>query len=220
MPGLFASSLETFRPSLGIGGERPSELKTRRLQRRQQQVRQGGRMATDRLFWAILPPPEIAERIADQASRLRVAHGLTGKPLRAEHFHVTLFHVGDGDAMPVDRLADALAERAAAVTMPTFRVAFDRAMSFRNGAFVLRGDDSVIGVEILHQRLTDALDGLPLPARRFTPHLTLLRDSRIVPEQAIEPLEWTVREMVLVHSLLGRTTHRHLVRLSLASSCL
>jgi 2'-5' RNA ligase len=37
-----------------------------------------------------------------------------------------------------------------------------------------------------------------------------------VPEQAIEPIEWTVREIVLVHSLLGRTTHRHVARLPLA----
>ena len=102
--------------------------------------------------------------------------------------------------------------------MPSFRVAFDRAMSFRNGALVLSGDDSVIGLEVLQQRLSDVLDGRPRPARSFTPHLTLLRDSQRVAAHPIEPISWTVREVVLVHSLLGRTTHRHLARLPLAAA--
>ena len=99
--------------------------------------------------------------------------------------------------------------------MPSFRVAFDRAESFKNGALVLRGADGVIGLDVLHQRLSDALDGQPQPARRFTPHLTLLRDRYRVSERPIEPIEWTVREIVLVHSLLGRTEHRHLARWTL-----
>lgn len=51
--------------------------------------------------------------------------------------------------------------------------------------------------------------------RNFTPHVTLLYDDRSVAPQAIEPIAWTVREFVLVHSLLGRTEHRILGRWSL-----
>lgn len=80
---------------------------------------------------------------------------------------------------------------------------------------MLRGDDGTIGLDILQQRLSDVLDGQPGKARPFTPHVILLRDNYRVPEQRIEPIEWTVREVVLVHSLLGRTTHRHLARWSL-----
>jgi 2'-5' RNA ligase len=58
--------------------------------------------------------------------------------------------------------------------------------------------------------------GRPRPARPFTPHLTLLRDRHLVPEHDISPIEWEVREIVLVHSLLGRTVHRHLARVPLA----
>jgi 2'-5' RNA ligase len=42
---------------------------------------------------------------------------------------------------------------------------------------------------------------------QFTPHVTLLRDKTRVPEHRIEPICWTAREFVLVHSLLGRTQH-------------
>ena len=107
-------------------------------------------------------------------------------------------------------------ERVASVVMPSFRVGFDRAESFKNGALVLRGDDRVIGLEILQQRLSDALDGRPRKARPFTPHVTLLRDGYRVPEQRIEPIEWTVRELVLVHSLIGRTNAS---RISRAGHC-
>jgi 2'-5' RNA ligase len=43
----------------------------------------------------------------------------------------------------------------------------------------------------------------------FTPHVTLLYDRRNVEEQPIEPISWTVREFVLIHSMQG---HTHLAR--------
>jgi 2'-5' RNA ligase len=48
--------------------------------------------------------------------------------------------------------------------------------------------------------------------RKFTPHVTLLYDDRMVPEQAVEPISWRVREFVLTHSLLGKTQHVELGR--------
>jgi 2'-5' RNA ligase len=44
----------------------------------------------------------------------------------------------------------------------------------------------------------------------FTPHVTLLRDKRLLPLKPVVPIEWTVTHFVLVHSLLGRTIHRPL----------
>jgi 2'-5' RNA ligase len=52
--------------------------------------------------------------------------------------------------------------------------------------------------------------------KQFTPHVTLLRDRISVPEQEIEPICWTAREFVLVHSLLGQTQHIPLGRWSLS----
>ncbi|HKD21396.1 MAG TPA: hypothetical protein VKB71_05260, partial [Rhizomicrobium sp.] len=47
----------------------------------------------------------------------------------------------------------------------------------------------------------------------FQPHITLARDeTRVKPEAVSPPISWTVREIVLVHSLLGKTTHIHLGR--------
>lgn len=172
---------------------------------------------TDRLFLAVLPNREAAARIANLARHLRISHGLTGRPLETGHFHVTMCHLGD-NAETQAKLIERAIERASQVVMPSFRVSFDRAGSFRNGALVLRGDESLIGLEVLQQRLNDAFDGRPQRARHFTPHVTLLRDQHRIAEQEIEPIDWTVREIVLLHNLVGRTTHRPVARIPLGQS--
>jgi 2'-5' RNA ligase len=56
-------------------------------------------------------------------------------------------------------------------------------------------------------------DGLRHPGRRdFTPHVTLLFDDCAVEEQPFGPIGWTVRNLVLIHSMNG---HRHLAQWSL-----
>lgn len=47
----------------------------------------------------------------------------------------------------------------------------------------------------------------PFVANSFEPHVTLLRDRTRVAklgERVIEPIGWTVRDFVLIHSFLGR----------------
>ena len=41
----------------------------------------------------------------------------------------------------------------------------------------------------------------------YTPHVTLLRGEGIVEEQTVETFRWTVREFVLVNSLVGETKY-------------
>jgi 2'-5' RNA ligase len=209
----FAHPTESFQP-----GHRPlSVLSTRRLHRRHERLarpRQREVAASGRLFLAVVPPDDVAQRLARLARHLKIGHDLAGRPFAPEHFHVTLCALGDGSSLGSDAVARAM-DCAAGLAMPAFNVAFDRVGSFRNGAVVLRGCDSTIGLEVLQQRLSDALDGSPQPARPFTPYLTLLRDRHLVPEHDIEPIEWQVRDVVLVHGALGTATHRRLARLPL-----
>ena len=190
----------------------PSVLSLDRFRR--YEARLFERPPTDRLFFAALPDAATAARISDLASRLKIGHGLSGRTLRPEHLHVTLVHLGDSDGLCQERVQSAT-ERASSVCMPSFKVIFDRVGSFKNGAFVLRGEEGTIGLEVLQQRLSDTLDSRPARARPFTPHVMLLRDSQKVEEHDIQPIEWTVKEVVLVHSLLGKTEHRPLARFAL-----
>lgn len=174
---------------------------------------------TDRLFFAIFPDANASARIAALALQLRGEHELRGRPLARERFHVTLHHLGDYVGVPPDVVAMADKAAAAVTTMAPFEVAFDRAASFssapRNRPFVLRGGDGVAALTEFQQALGIAMKkaGLGRWAKpAYTPHVTLLYDDRCVVEQAVEPINWTAREFVLVHSLLGQTRHVALLR--------
>lgn len=171
---------------------------------------------TDRLFFAVFPDAAAAAHIAATAQMLRSQHGLHGKPLRADRFHITLHHLGDYAGLRDDLVVKA-GEAAARVDMAEFEVGFDSASSFsrqsRNRPFVLRGDVRVASLHELQSALGVNMARVGLKADPgFTPHVTLLYDDRAVPPQPIDPIAWTVREFVLVHSLLGKTEHRILGR--------
>lgn len=173
---------------------------------------------TDRLFFAIFPDAQAAARIAGLAQQLREEHGLRGKPLKTERFHVTLHHLGDYAGLPQD-LVEVACAAAAGIAAAPFDVTFDRAASFstapRNRPFVLRGGDGLASLIAFQQTLGEALKKTVLgrwakPA--YTPHVTLLYDDRSVPEQAVPAVSWTASEFVLIHSLMGQTLHVPLAR--------
>jgi len=173
---------------------------------------------TDRLLFLVYADPIAAAAAVEAGFDLRDEYGLRGLPLLPQHIHSTLWHIGDDFAPPPAELIDALVERARRVAMASFRVSFDRVESFGGGALVLRGEEGVVGLEMLHEHLKVALGikGRKLDRLSFTPHVTLLRDKhRLLSSTPIQPIEWTVSEFVLVHSLLGRTTHRVLARFPL-----
>jgi RNA 2',3'-cyclic 3'-phosphodiesterase len=178
---------------------------------------------TDRLFFAIVPDAATAARIARLAQRLRGLHGLRGRPLAADRLHVTLHFLGDHAGLPLQLVADASAA-AASVAVPAFDVAFDRAASFlrpRNAPLVLRGGDGLVALTALQRALGAALQAAGLlhaAAVRFTPHVTLLYDDRQVIDEPVDTIAWTVREFVLIDSLIGQGRHVPLARWSLTTA--
>jgi 2'-5' RNA ligase len=172
---------------------------------------------TDRLFFAIFPDPATADAIAEQAGRLRVTHQLSGRPLTTDRFHITLHHLGDHAGLRRDIVTMA-SEAAESLRASPFEVAFDRAASFHNGGnnpFVLQGGEELEGLKAFQRDLGLAMarTGLGrLVDKSFTPHVTMLYDRRLVPEEPIAPVRWTVNGFTLIHSLLGRTEHVPLAR--------
>lgn len=180
--------------------------------------------AAERLFFAVRPDAATAQRIESLAQALRRHHGLRGKSLGPERFHVTLHLIGDfAGGIPQDVLARALdAARPVAQSASPFRIGFDTVASFtrkrRNMPLVLLGRDGVQGVAALQQALLASLVAAGLAGRpepHFTPHLTLLYDDRPVAAQSVDALTWQVDELLLVRSLLGRGRHEVLARLPL-----
>jgi RNA 2',3'-cyclic 3'-phosphodiesterase len=156
-------------------------------------------------------------RIERLAQRLRLEHGLKGKPLPTKHFHVTLHSIGIHDKF-FEHVASWAQATASPISMPAFDVVFDHAGSFhrtsRDRPFVLLGSDSVAALEALRGVLgaTLAKAGLNPKPSNFTPHLTLLYDKHEVAKRTIEPVRWTAREFVLVDSRVGKSKHVQLAQ--------
>ncbi|HTQ15564.1 MAG TPA: 2'-5' RNA ligase family protein [Rhizomicrobium sp.] len=182
--------------------------------------RKFGASQKERIFLAALPDEATAARIHALGETLAARHGLTAAPILPRHLHVTLFHLGDWQAVPeeVVRLARAAAGEVRA--MP-FEVSFARARSFRNRTgvfpFVLTGDAKQW--RALYGALAATLKSAGLGGATqgaFEPHVTLAYDAVRVAPHAVDPIRWTVRDFVLVHSRLGKTEHAHLGRWALA----
>jgi RNA 2',3'-cyclic 3'-phosphodiesterase len=167
----------------------------------------------DGLFFSIFPDRAAAVRTANNAEHFRRAYGLMGAPLLTDRFHVSVQGLGNYDGLPRSIVAKAI-EAGAAVTSRPFEVAFDRVASFAGSdALVLCGGDGVDGIVMLHHALGAAMRKSGLSAgSQFTPDITLLYDGRRIEEQFVEPIRWTVRNFVLVHSWRGRTMHIPLER--------
>ena len=173
---------------------------------------------TDRLFFAIFPELSAAEKVAQLTHDLSSQHGLTARPNSTDRLHITLDHLGDYHGLP-SGVVEAASEAAAKIEQSAFEVVFDQAGSFAGGKgnnpFVLLGDNDTTALHDFRSILTNALRAAGVPSRsgkHFTPHITLLRDARLVSEHPIDPVRWIVREFVLVHSLLGQGKHDPLAR--------
>lgn len=170
----------------------------------------------DGLFFAVFPEAGAAGRITALAHRLLESHGLRGRPLAAGRLHVSLHKLGGYAGLPPSAVAAAV-EAAAAVSMRPFTVRFDRGMTFERrhgpGPHVLLGGEGVIGLEALHRLLGSALSRSARAG--FQPHVTLFYGDRRIAEHPIEPIDWIVREFVLVRSLVGRSRYQHLARWTL-----
>lgn len=171
-------------------------------------------MTGHKLFFALRPDEETAERIARFATVEHAARGLQARLRPSRIFHITLhyfgFCAGEPDADLVARARDAASE----VVWPTFGLSFDGFKSWgkersSKHPFVLTGSQGQEGVRGLQQALVERLQahGLGPPELDYEPHLTLRYDKRTAPAWPVELQGWTASEFVLVKSPQGLTRH-------------
>lgn len=176
----------------------------------------------DNLFFAALPTPDAARRIAAVAATLRKTRGLTGRLRPARLLHVSLAGVGEFARLPEAVVAAAM-QAGSIVRLAPFEVRVTHAMSFdgrlrpgQRRPIVLRCDRGEREFIHLRRSISDAMQWVRLSrglAAGFVPHVTLLYDEeQLADTSLLEPISWTVREFVLVQSLVGRGQHVQLAR--------
>jgi 2'-5' RNA ligase len=165
-----------------------------------------GRRKKHNFFFALLPDEAAAVATIQTALWLRDSHQLAGTFVKKQNLHVTLYPFFQDDVAPAN-LVEVASTLIQVIHARPFELVFDKVMSFRNGNCLVlastRGFASMYG---LKQQL--AMRVRPRhSAGSLTPHMTLLYTRRFVKEQPIEPIRWTAREFVLVHSFVGQGRH-------------
>ena len=176
-----------------------------------------------RVFCAVELPDSIRASAGEQIEALRrLAPDVRAGWERPEKLHITLKFLGEIEQARVGALA-AAAERAARSLEP-----FDLSVEGA-GAFPPRGaarvlwlglKDSTSALALLQRRLEDecAAEGFDREARPFNPHVTIARLrlpagarrlATLHEEKGFARAEFSVRDLVLIRSELGRGGSRY-----------
>ena len=141
-----------------------------------------------RLFFASWPPPAMAKALAQWAHEAQRVCG--GRIAHEDAIHLTLAFLGEAD--PQAALVAGRAVRVRATSLP-----IDVARYWKHNRIVWVGPGKV------PPELAELARGLG-ETREFAGHVTLLRKAH-PPTQLppLPPLEWPVREFLLVNSTLG-----------------
>lgn len=169
----------------------------------------------DNLFFCLLAGHDDAARTTALARSVCLRHGVGGQLQAASRLHVSLYSLGKHAGLP-PRLLDIAKRAGEAIRAEPFELTFDRFVSFRSRGrppLVLLCDGGKAELVDLQHKLGTAIGttGLNIALRSgFEPHCTLLYGYRTVPATRLEqPVTWQVRELALVHSLVGQGIYLH-----------
>lgn len=166
-----------------------------------------------RVFLALWPDVPIRKRLAQEGRQLH--DRFHGRLTRQETIHLTLAFIGNLDR---ERLP-ALVEGLKTVSVPAFEVVFDRAGCWKHNKIAyLSSEQPPEALLQLVKGIESALVNLDVPfdRRPFKTHITLIRKADCTkgnPAQGrvpaspewggFTPIAWSVKEFVLVESVLS-----------------
>lgn len=161
-----------------------------------------------RLFFALKP-----SRI--QANLTGLFRDATGIPLDVvanDRLHVTLGITNDYAAHPAD-VAQRLLAVGERLAGDPFLLSLDR-LSGSERSIALRPNKRPPALSAMQKQIDDQLRywGLMRTGWSFSPHVTLGYRPGLSFLKPVTPLEWDVRDVVLIHSVVGATRHIELGR--------
>jgi 2'-5' RNA ligase len=172
-------------------------------------------VALHRYFFALLPPPTLARRIAHFAAHWFIS----GTPVRTDRLHITMSILPDFPEVPRG-LEEALRNVGGRVRSAPIAVMLDR-VSAGTRSIALRPARRIVGLDALHHAIGAQSRAHGVPLRRgyaFDAHMTLGYRDGAPFSRAIPPFTWTATELVLIHSHVGRTRHEPVARWPLAGA--
>lgn len=171
-----------------------------------------------RLYFALLPPPEIAEQVERYLSNMHKVYHLTEAQRPVEVLHITLFMMSDLRQHMPQRLIDSALAAGETVQAEQVPVSFDRVARFgkhaRAAIVMMNKRGGSRGIHALTRQIAEAAQKRKCPSLRLKmPHMTLAYSATAVPDIPLPvPFTWIAREFALVQSFHGETRHSYLGR--------
>lgn len=167
-----------------------------------------------RVFFAFWPDTEVAARLHALAQSQH--QRLNGRVMREDTLHCTLVFIGN---VETERLSD-LQAAADGIRLPGFGVTFDQSGCWRHNQIAYLGMQQVPeALKCLQGDLVTRLktSGFNIEQREYRPHITLLRKADCTAAKAgatkenpaTEPVDWAVRDFVLVRSSMSANGSRY-----------
>jgi len=173
-----------------------------------------------RTYFALLPPPALAQRIEHDARRLGRLHNVR-TVIAAHRLHVSLNGIQRGSALEPEQLEYAF-EIGGAIRRPPFDLVFDRLQTWDGGRSgqrrhppptVLCCAEPPREAAALYDDLRRQMQrlGLRVGPRAFRPHITLwYAPARLAARVLNRPVRLRVNRFCLVHTVSGAAKAEHL----------
>lgn len=177
-------------------------------------------------FFAVRPDDQARAAIAAAAARFRRSQRVSGVPVPEDSLHLALCPIGR-DVRMRQPLEQALLAAGASVRATAFVATLDTAMRFiacgGQFPFVLCADHGTTqAAATLRKAIAEAqrAHGLHVGGvSSFHPHVALQHGPAIdAIEESITPIQWAVREFVLIRSFFGQSRQQVIGSWSLASA--
>lgn len=165
----------------------------------------------DRFFFALRPPIDLARRIAAFAAQF--ADDGDSYRIPADRLHLTVAITNDFPDYPA-AFVETLLRVGDRVAAAPLTVRLDQLVRGARSVLLL----PAVGqpeLRALHRSIADGMASARAPLRDgtgFSPHMTLFYQGGAPLQRRVKPFAWHADELVLIHSLLGRTRHEVLRR--------
>ena len=147
---------------------------------------------SQRLFFALMPPPGVAARIANAADRL----GLVGRRIESSRLHLTLVFLGAVESAVQARLCSV----AETIDLPAFTLVLDRLSGFQGPQIAWLGPSRPPRTLLDLAATLDKNTIGGIDNDRFRPHVSVRRGIGCVATARVEPIEWPVTHFSLLAS--------------------
>ncbi len=168
---------------------------------------------SQRLFVALWPEDEARTKLSNKQLELKL--GDYGRLIPASNLHITLLFLGE---VPLNEIPE-IESFVKSIELTPFSFTISKIGFWPHNKIVWAGVENIeTELEELSNKIRIGLKRYVSDRRRFTPHVTLARKVRRRVACELTPIEWRVRKVYLVRSVLSHKGSQYKLITSSGSS--